>query len=66
MSVVRRIFEREDAQEIFLARNAYWLGPSDRMIEAVKGDPGLRIEPVFEAKGLRILKIRQSTAPAQP
>ena len=66
VSVVRRIFEREHAQEVFLARNAYWPGTSDRMIEAVQGEPGLRIEPVFEAKGLRILKIRQSPAPVQP
>jgi mannosyltransferase len=58
VSVVHRILDRERAAEVFLARNQYWLGTSDRLIESVQADATLRIEPVFEAKGIRLLRIR--------
>jgi hypothetical protein len=59
VAVVRRIFDREGASEIFLIRNEYWPEMSEELIQAVTADPGFSIEPViFDAKGLKLFRIR--------
>jgi mannosyltransferase len=58
VALVHRIMDREQGSEVFLARNRYWPGPSDRMIKALEADPSLDVQLAFEAKGIRLLHIR--------
>ena len=41
--LVHRIMNREQGSEVFLARNRYWSGDSNRMIEALKADSTLDV-----------------------
>jgi 4-amino-4-deoxy-L-arabinose transferase-like glycosyltransferase len=58
VALVHRIMDREHGSEFFLARNRYWAGSSDRMIKALEADPSLDVQLAFEAKGIRLLRIR--------
>jgi len=60
-SIVHGILDREQTAEIFLTHNAYWPGESVRMIAAVKADRRLRVETIFQAKGVQLLRIRRIT-----
>lgn len=60
-SFVHAVLDREKASEFFLARNAYWTATSDRLIDALGADGSFRIESAFEAKGIRLFRVRQLT-----
>ena len=65
VSVVRRVFQREDAAEVFLVQMDHWPGSSDALIAALTADPGFSVEPVLEAKAIRLLRIRQNVSTAR-
>jgi mannosyltransferase len=64
VSLVHRIFTREHTREIILVRIAPSLGWTNRLIAMLKADPRLRVEPLLETKGIRLLKVDQTASAA--
>jgi len=64
VTLVQRIFAREQTGEIILVRNALTVDWSTTMIALLKADPRLRIEPLSETKGIRIFRVSQDASAA--
>jgi hypothetical protein len=61
VSMVRRVFEHEHTNELFLVRSSITVDWSDRLIAMLRADGSLSVEPVFEAKGIRVLRAQWLT-----
>jgi 4-amino-4-deoxy-L-arabinose transferase-like glycosyltransferase len=57
-SFVTRVFDREGTNELFLIRTGMTLNWSDRLIAMLQANRLMSVEPIFEAGGLRVLRVR--------
>jgi len=60
VSLVHRVLAREQTRELILVRNSMTVDWSMKMIALLQADPGLRVEPLAETKGIRLFRIRQN------
>jgi mannosyltransferase len=64
VTLVHRVFAREQTGEIILVRNAMTVDWSTNLIALLRADPRLRVEPLSETKGIRLFTVRQDASAA--